>query len=116
MTEERAIRLHRLLQLLGAGPQTRAALSRRLGLDVRGFYRDLELLRAADIRLRFVDRRYVLEEPLAAAVARLPFPDPHLNLGEAVLLARGRSEVHRKLKRLLDHILHEEKGRKQRRR
>src|SRR5262245_27003202 len=60
VTDERARRLARLLQLLGAGPQTRAALTRHLRLDVRGFYRDLELLRAAGIAVTLENRRYVL--------------------------------------------------------
>src|SRR5207247_731071 len=51
VTAERAARLVRLLQLLGTGPQTRVALARRLRLDIRSFYRDLELLRGTGIPL-----------------------------------------------------------------
>lgn len=98
VSAERAERLYRLLQLLGAGPQTRASVIRRLRLDVRGFYRDLELLRAAGIDVPLRDRRYTLEESVAAATSRLPLPDPHLTLGEAVQLAKGRTPAHRKLK------------------
>lgn len=105
VTAERAARLYRLLQILGAGPQTRAVLMRRLRLDMRGFYRDLELLRAAGIELALIDRRYVLTGPVKAAVALLPFPDPHLTLGEAEQLARGRSPAHRKLRGQIHQIL-----------
>jgi hypothetical protein len=98
VTAERASRLYQLLKLLGPGPQTRASLTRRLRLDVRGFYRDLELLRVSGIELVLEKRRYHLNEPVADAVARLPFPDPHLSLGEATQLAKGRSRAHRKLK------------------
>src|SRR5437773_7449804 len=49
VTRDRAARLCRLLRLLGTGSQTRANLLRRLDLDVRGFYRDLETLRKFDI-------------------------------------------------------------------
>src|SRR5437588_9476603 len=83
VTAERAARLYRLLKLLAAGPQSRAALTRRLRLDVRGFYRDLELLRGAGIDLPLLNGRYTLHDKVADAVARLPFPDPRLTLGEA---------------------------------
>jgi hypothetical protein len=98
VSAERADRLYRLLELLGSGPQTRAAMTRRLRLDVRGFYRDLELLRTAGIVVPLHNRRYTLEGSLAAARSRLPFPDPHLTLGEARQLAKGRTPAHRKLK------------------
>jgi predicted DNA-binding transcriptional regulator YafY len=105
VTDERARRLARLLQLLGAGPQTRAALTRQLRLDVRGFYRDLELLRTAGIAVTLQDRRYTLEEPVAQAIDRLPFPDPHLTLGEARQIAKGRTAAHRKLQAQVRAIL-----------
>jgi len=105
VTADRAARLYRLLRILVGGPQTRAALTRRLRLDVRGFYRDLELLRAAGIRLTLADRRYQLQEDVEAAIARLPFPDPHLTLGEAVQVALGRSAAHRTLREQIVRIV-----------
>jgi hypothetical protein len=104
VTAERAARLVRLLQFLGTGPQTRTALARRLRLDVRSFYRDLELLRGTGIPLVLSNHRYALAEPAEAAIARLPFPDPHLTLGEARQLAKGRSAAHRKLQELIGQI------------
>jgi hypothetical protein len=98
VTPERAARLYRLLKLLGSGAQSRQNITRRLRLDIRGFYRDLELLRAADIDVTLVDGRYRLSGRAADAIARLPFPDPRLTLGEATQLAKGRSPAHRKLK------------------
>jgi predicted DNA-binding transcriptional regulator YafY len=98
VTPDRFTRLYRLVQILAAGPQPRTALARRLGLDVRGFYRDLELLRAAGVPITLAKGRYCLEGKADDALARLPFPDPHLTLGDALLLARGRSAVHQKLK------------------
>ncbi len=98
VTPERAARLHRLLRLLAAGPQKRETLTRRLKLDVRGFYRDLVVLREAGIAVSLEKGRYRLDEDADEAIARLPFPDPHLTLGEAIQLARGRSKAHRKLK------------------
>jgi len=98
VTPERAARLYRLLRLLAEGPQSRSKLGRGLRLDIRGFYRDLELLRAAGIELQLSEGRYQLRKSVASAVAHLPFPDPHLNLGEALQLAKGRTRVHRKLR------------------
>lgn len=98
LTAQRAARLCKLLRLLRNRPQTRPALARRLGLDVRGFYRDLEWLRQLGIAVGMADGRYCLEEDADQAIGRLPFPDPHLTLGEAVQLAKGRSAAHRKLK------------------
>jgi hypothetical protein len=104
VTAERAARLYRLLELLGQKPQTRDALQKRLRLDVRGFYRDLELLRSAGIDLPLIDKRYVLREPVDVVLGRLPFPDPHLTLSEAIQLAKGRTKAHRKLKEQIELI------------
>ena len=71
---------------------------------MRGFYRDLEVLRAIGIAVRLSKGKYLLEEEVAAAIDRLPFPDPSLTLGEARQLARGRSLAHRKLRELLEQI------------
>jgi hypothetical protein len=94
-----------MLNLLGKSAQTRSALIRRLGLGVRGFYRDLEVLRAVNIAVELVNGHYMLLENLSQAVERLPFPDPGLTLGEARLLAKGRSGAHRKLKEQLRSIV-----------
>src|SRR5687767_7778966 len=106
VTPERAGRLFRLLTLLGAGPQTRTALTRRLRLGVRGYYRDLEVLREAGIQVELTNGKYALLEEAAQAIERLPFPDPGLTLGEARQLARGRREVNKKIRRQLDKIEH----------
>jgi hypothetical protein len=104
ITTARAARLYRLLTLLGERPQTRAVLTRRLKLGLRGFYRDLVALREIGIRVDLVKGRYVLEASAAAAQALLPFPDPGLTLGEAQQLARGRTAAHRKLKGQIEEI------------
>lgn len=98
LTAQRAARLCKLLRLLRDRPQTRPTLLRRLSLDVRGFYRDLEWLRKFGISVALEGSRYRLDENPDKAIARLPFPDPHLTLGEAMQLARGRTAAHRKLK------------------
>lgn len=105
VTPERAKRLYRLLKLLATGPQTRAVLMKRLRLDVRGFYRDLELLRAAGIELPLSQQRYALDISENDATDRLPFPDPRLTLAEAIQLSKGRTTAHRKLRAQIEHIV-----------
>jgi hypothetical protein len=105
VTAERFARLYRLLQFLAGGPQTRDRLTRTLRLDVRGFYRDLELLRAAGIGVALEEGRYGLVGELEDALARLPFPDPHLTLGEARQLAKGRSRAHRYLQEQIERVV-----------
>jgi predicted DNA-binding transcriptional regulator YafY len=104
VTAERAARLYRLLKLIGAKPQSRDALRRRLRLDLRGFYRDLELLREAGIELALIKGRYLLERKVTDVLNRLPFPDPRLTLGEAIQLAKGRTSSHRKLRQQIARI------------
>jgi hypothetical protein len=102
---ERFQRLHNLLHLLGKRPQTRVVLLRQMGIDLRKFYRDLQLLRQAGIEVILEDGRYRLEDDLSAALKRLPFPDPHLTLGEIVELGKGRKKIHGQLKRLIaEHL------------
>lgn len=105
VTADRSGRLCRLLRFLGGGARTREALSRHLGLDVRSFYRDLELLRTVGVPVTLEAKRYILGEDVNHAIARLPFPDPRLTLGEAQQLARGRTLAHAKLKGQIDQIL-----------
>jgi hypothetical protein len=104
VTADRAERLCRLLTLLGQGPQTRAALTRQLRLNIRGFYRDLEVLRAAGITVELLDGHYVLGEDAEGAIERLPFPDPGLTIGDARQLAKGKSGAHRKIQAKLERI------------
>jgi hypothetical protein len=73
-----------------------------LDVDVRGFYRDLELLRGAGINITLQAGAYGLDADLKEALAQLPFPDPHLTLGEARQLARGRTRAHRYLEQQLE--------------
>ena len=102
---KRAIRLHRLVQILGEAPRTRDYLTHRLRIEVRDFYRDLRTLRQARIEIRKEGRCFHLRGKVEDAVPRLPFPDPHLTVGEAILLAKGRTAAHRRLKQHVDRVL-----------
>jgi hypothetical protein len=105
VTPERFSRLYKMVQFLGSGPKTRARLTRHLALDVRGFYRDLELLRSAGIKVVLDEGRYTLTEEAEAVVERLPYPDPRLTLGEMRRLARGKTSLHRGLREQIDRLL-----------
>jgi hypothetical protein len=94
-----------LLVAVSSAARTRPALLRRLKVDVRGFYRDLELLRTLGITVAAVGERYKLDGTLDEALARLPFPDPGLSLGDALNLANGKTAAHRKLKSRLEAFL-----------
>lgn len=104
VTAERFIRLVRMLHLLGEKPLTRQVLTRRLKIDIRGFYRDLGLVRSAGIAIELTDGRYFLAQKVESALGCLPFPDPHLTLAEARTLAKGRSAAHKKLRELIEQI------------
>jgi hypothetical protein len=106
LTGQRAARLYRLLTLLGEGPQTRQQILRKLRIDVRGFYRDLEVLRGMGIEVHTGDdNRYSLTTNLDDALARLPFPDPGLNFRDVQQLAKGDTAAHRKLKQRINSFL-----------
>jgi hypothetical protein len=105
VTAERFTRLYRLLQFLDAEPRTREQLTSHLQLDVRGFYRDLVLLRGAGIDVTLSEGCYSLVGEVEAALARLPFPDPRLTLGEARQLAKGRTRAHRLLQEHIDRVI-----------
>jgi predicted DNA-binding transcriptional regulator YafY len=105
VTPERFSRLYRMVKLLAGGAQTRDGLARRLHLDVRGFYRDLDLLRSAGVSITLETGRYTLHQRAEDALALLPFPDPHLTLGAARTLAKGRTASHRALAAIIAHTL-----------
>lgn len=100
LTAPRAARLYKLLTLLSDAPQTRRTLLLRLRLDLRGFYRDLEVLRTLEIDLQLgADNKYTLPLDLSLALEKLPFPDPGLNVRDVLQLINGMTPAHRKLRR-----------------
>jgi predicted DNA-binding transcriptional regulator YafY len=104
VTQQRAGRLYKLLSLTAESARTRKALTGRLKVDVRGFYRDLELLRGLGVEVAYDGEKYRLTGELDDALARLPFP-AGLSLRDAMTLARGSTEAHRRLKKKLDSFL-----------
>lgn len=104
VTPDRAHRLYRLIVLLGQGAQSRQTILRKLRLGVRGFYRDLGLIRSVGVRIKLSEGKYHLQDAVEGSLARLPFPDPGLTLGEAEELSTGRRPAHRKIAELLDLV------------
>jgi hypothetical protein len=105
VTAERFGRLYKLVRFLSDGPKTRDRLTSHLGLDVRGFYRDLEVLRAFDVEVGLTGGQYSLTGSADSALAQLPYPDPHLTLGEMQQLAKGRTAIHRKMREQIAQLL-----------
>src|SRR5579883_1729332 len=105
VTVDRFVRLYRMVKLLASGPQTRETMMRRLRLDVRGFYRDLDLLRSCGVSIALTAGRSTLEQDAKDALALLPFPHPRLTLGAAQTLAKGRSPAHRALAETIARIV-----------
>src|SRR5262245_2028518 len=105
VTPERFGRLFRLVRFLGEGPKNRDQLTAHLGLDVRGFYRDLEVLRAFGIDYTLEHGQYALKTEAEKSLTMLPYPDPHLTLGEMRSLAKGRTAVHRKMQAQIEKLL-----------
>lgn len=106
LTPSRVARLYKLLNALSSAPQTRVALRRKLRVDTRGFYRDLEALRNLGIEIAAdSEGRYNLAGPLDDALGRFPLPDPCLNIREALQLVNGIASAQSRLKRKIDALL-----------
>ena len=97
VTPARAARLYGLVGRLKAGGRPRDVLLVELGIGLRTFYRELELLRRCGIKVRLRDRRYVLQSTAEEAEGRLPFPDPQLSFAEMAELIRGEGPAARRL-------------------
>ena len=105
ITLERAARLHRLVSRLGEGPQGRESLLATLGIGLRTFYRELELLRRRGVKVRLVQKQYTLHGTVQEAEGRLPFPDPQLSFAEMAELALGAGPAARRLAEMLAGVV-----------
>lgn len=104
ITVDRVSRLFRLVDLLSKAPLPRVKLTKRLRLNPRGFYRDLNILRQVGVLIEHQDGKYHLRTERSAALDLLPFPDPGLTLGEARALSRCRTPAQEKLTHLVEKI------------
>lgn len=106
ITLPRASRLHLLIQLLDQSPRTRDVVLSQLGIGLRTFYRELELLARCGVRVLHKDKLYTLAATVEEAEGRLPFPDPQLSFSEMADLARCDCDSGRRLARLLATVTH----------
>lgn len=101
---DRAKRLFVLLKHLGQGSSTRPAILKKLKIDIRTFYRDLELLREVGIQVMLENQKYQLNGNWQNLAEQLPFPDPGLSLGDARVLSKGKTNVHQKFRAVIQQI------------
>jgi hypothetical protein len=105
LTSARATRLYKLLSLLEGSTRARATLLKKLKVDLRGFYRDVEVLRELGIKIEVEGDRYTLGTTLNEALALLPFPDPGLSFADVLNLSQdGTSTVQKKLRSRLTAV------------
>lgn len=104
ITLTRAARLYRLVRLLEAAARPRDAVLRELGIGLRTFYRELELLRRCGVKVQLRDKNYVLLTTAEQAEGRLPFPDPQLSFAEMSELARCPGQAAQRLAGLLASV------------
>jgi hypothetical protein len=105
ITLGRAARLHRLVRLLAESPRQRDAVLSELGIGLRTFYRELELLNRCGVKVQFKGKAYTLQATAEQAEGRLPFPDPQLSFAEMAELSRYPGEAAQRLARMLDSVI-----------
>ena len=105
ITFARASRIHRLVRLLTESPRRRDDLLADLQIGLRTFYRELELLQRRGLKVSRLLKDYRIKGTLAAAEARLPFPDPQLSFAEMAELAKLPGETPRRLAELLASVI-----------
>jgi len=101
----RASRLYQLVSLLAESSRDRDTLLSTLGVGLRTFYRELDLLRRCAIKIQRVDRDYHLKTTHEQARGQLPFPDPQLSFAEMAELATHGGQASQRLAKLLDSVV-----------
>lgn len=101
----RAARLHRLIMLLAREPRSRGEILVELGIGLRTFYRELELVKRCGIKVQQKNREYSLLTMAEQAKGRLPFPDPQLSFAELAELAHCPGEAGKRLAEMLAKVI-----------
>jgi hypothetical protein len=96
-----------MVKLLAEGPNTRDAILAALGIGLRTFYRELELLHRCGVKIQQKNKLYTLISTAEQAAGRLPFPDPQLSFAEMEELARCPGEAGKRLAALLDSVINQ---------
>lgn len=107
VTLQRASRLHRLVWFLAESPRSREAILSHLGIGLRTFYRELELLKKFGVKVRHRGKEYTLLASAEQAEGLLPFPDPQLSFAEMAELAACPCEAGRRLTELLQAVINQ---------
>jgi hypothetical protein len=105
ITPGRAARLHHLVVLLAERPRSRSQVLAGLGIGLRTFYRELEMLRRCGVKTRLTGKTYTIQGTAAQAEGKLPFPDPRLSFAELSELSRCPGETGRRLAELLRTVV-----------
>jgi predicted DNA-binding transcriptional regulator YafY len=107
ITLQRAARLHFLVRFLAETSRTREAILSRLGVGLRTFYRELELLKKCGVKVKHRNKHYTLQATAEQALGRLPFPDPQLSFAEMAELASCDCDAGRRLAELLSSVINQ---------
>lgn len=107
ITLGRAARLHRLVMLLAESPRSREAVLGELGIGLRTFYRELELLKRCGVKILHKNKAYMLTATTSQAEGRLPFPDPQLSFAEMQELSRCPGDAGKRLADLLESVVNQ---------
>ena len=105
ITLARAARLHRLVGFLNESPRNRDSVLSELGIGLRTFYRELELLNRCGVKIQHKDKSYLLTSTAEQAEGRLPFPDPQLSFAEMAELSKHPGEAAMRLAELLESVI-----------
>jgi hypothetical protein len=116
ITLDRAARLYRLVSLLASGGRTRDEILQQSAIGLRTFYRELDLLKRCDVRIRLAKKLYVLHGTAEDAEGKLPFPDPQLSFAEMAELSRGPGAAAQRLAELLASVVAPPRPKKSKRR
>jgi hypothetical protein len=91
--------------LLAGGARTREVMLTTLGVGLRTFYRELELLHRCGVKVQHREKTYHLHGTAAEAEGKLPFPDPQLSFAEMAELAQSPGPAGRRLGELLQAVI-----------
>jgi predicted DNA-binding transcriptional regulator YafY len=105
ITLGRAARLHRLVMFLAERPRRREEVLAELGMGLRTFYRELDLLKRCGVRIALREKAYTLTSTADQAEGRLPFPDPQLSFAEMAELSRCPGDAGRRLAEMLAAVI-----------
>ena len=105
ITLGRASRLYHLITLLAQLPRSREIILNNLGIGLRTFYRELELLKRCGVKVQHKQKLYSLATTAEHAQGRLPFPDPQLSFAEMEELARCPGDAAKRLAALLASVV-----------